>query len=151
MTRIVLDTNVIVSALVFGGKPAAVLQAAESGAFQLVVSAEIKSELVETLTINSVGPERERSKRAASYGTKPGGWSARAKSKGAATRTTITFSVAPWRREPRSLLAATAIFWCCIPSAAWKYSRPLSSWPGASGIEKDEIMDACPTTVTAAR
>ena len=50
MIRVVLDTNVYVSALVFGGKPAAVLQLAESGAFQLVVSETIKAELVETLT-----------------------------------------------------------------------------------------------------
>ena len=38
MIRIVLDTNVYVSALVFGGKPLAVLQLAESGGFQVVVS-----------------------------------------------------------------------------------------------------------------
>jgi len=50
MIRAVVDTNVYVSALVFGGKPAAVLQLAESGAFQLVVSATIKTELVDTLT-----------------------------------------------------------------------------------------------------
>ena len=50
MIRVVIDTNVYVSALVFGGKPAAVLQLAESGAFQVVVSATIKDELVETLT-----------------------------------------------------------------------------------------------------
>jgi predicted nucleic acid-binding protein len=50
MIRVVIDTNVYVSALVFGGKPAAVLQLAESGAFQVVVSANIKDELVETLT-----------------------------------------------------------------------------------------------------
>jgi hypothetical protein len=50
MTRVVLDTNVYVSALVFGGKPLAVLQLAETGAFQLVVSAAIKAELHETLT-----------------------------------------------------------------------------------------------------
>lgn len=50
MVRAVIDTNVYVSALVFGGKPAAVLQLAESGAFQLVVSATIEDELVQTLT-----------------------------------------------------------------------------------------------------
>jgi len=50
MIRVVVDTKVYVSALVFGGKPAVVLQLAESGAFQLVVSETIQAELVETLT-----------------------------------------------------------------------------------------------------
>ncbi len=50
MIRAVIDTNVYVSALVFGGKPAAALQAAEAGAFQIVVSQTIKTELIETLT-----------------------------------------------------------------------------------------------------
>jgi predicted nucleic acid-binding protein len=49
MIRAVIDTNVYVSALVFGGKPAAVLQLAESGAFEVVVSVTIKAELTETL------------------------------------------------------------------------------------------------------
>jgi putative PIN family toxin of toxin-antitoxin system len=63
MRRVVIDTNVYVSALVFGGKPAAVVQAAESGAFQLVVSAAIKSELVETLT-TKFGWSEARAERA---------------------------------------------------------------------------------------
>jgi len=46
MIRAVVDTNVYVSALVFGGKPAAVIQLAEAGAFQLVASAEIREELL---------------------------------------------------------------------------------------------------------
>jgi predicted nucleic acid-binding protein len=50
MIRVVIDTNVYISALVFGGRPAAVIQLAESGAFRVVVSANIKGELVETLT-----------------------------------------------------------------------------------------------------
>jgi putative PIN family toxin of toxin-antitoxin system len=48
--RIVVDTNVYISALVFGGKPAFVLQAAEARGIQLVASRGIESELVETLT-----------------------------------------------------------------------------------------------------
>jgi len=63
MIRAVVDTNVYVSALVFGGKPAAVLQLAESGAFQLVASAEIKAELVETLT-EKFGWPNNRAERA---------------------------------------------------------------------------------------
>ncbi len=50
MIRAVLDTNVYVSALVFGGKPAALIRLAEVGAFQVVVSQEICQELIETLT-----------------------------------------------------------------------------------------------------
>jgi putative PIN family toxin of toxin-antitoxin system len=50
MIQVVLDTNVYISALVFGGKPAAVLQLAQSGAFQLVVSPVIQAELIEVLT-----------------------------------------------------------------------------------------------------
>jgi predicted nucleic acid-binding protein len=63
MIRVVIDTNVYVPALVFGGKPAAVLQLAESGAFQVVVSASIKDELVETLTIKFSWPA-ERTEQA---------------------------------------------------------------------------------------
>ena len=40
MIRAVVDTNVYVSALVFGGVPALALQLAELGAFQLVASRE---------------------------------------------------------------------------------------------------------------
>jgi len=58
MIRVVLDTNVYVSALIFGGKPAAVLQLAESGAFRLVTSETIKAELVETLTAKFGWPVR---------------------------------------------------------------------------------------------
>ena len=50
MIRAVVDTNVYVSALVFGGVPAAALQLAELGTFQLVASEEIREELVATLT-----------------------------------------------------------------------------------------------------
>jgi len=50
MIRVVVDTNVYVSALVFGGKPLAVVQLAELGAMQIVVSDTIREELLETLT-----------------------------------------------------------------------------------------------------
>jgi putative PIN family toxin of toxin-antitoxin system len=45
MTRIVLDTNVIVSALVFGGVPRAVLELAEAGQFELFYSEAIQAEV----------------------------------------------------------------------------------------------------------
>ncbi|HEY1341546.1 MAG TPA: putative toxin-antitoxin system toxin component, PIN family [Bryobacteraceae bacterium] len=50
MIRAVVDTNLYVSALVFGGKPAAVIQLADEGAFELVVCAQIRDELAATLT-----------------------------------------------------------------------------------------------------
>ena len=63
MIRAVVDTNVYVSALVFGGKPAAVLQLAEAGAFQLVASEGIREELVATLT-GKFGWSKDRAERA---------------------------------------------------------------------------------------
>ncbi len=45
MIRIVLDTNVIVSALVFGGVPRGVLELAEAGQFELFYSEPIQTEV----------------------------------------------------------------------------------------------------------
>ena len=45
MTRIVLDTNVIVSALVFGGLPRDVLELAEAGQCELFYSEAIQAEV----------------------------------------------------------------------------------------------------------
>ena len=42
--RIVVDTNVIVSALVFGGLPRRVFEAVESGGCEFYYSAEIENE-----------------------------------------------------------------------------------------------------------
>jgi len=50
MTRIVLDTNVIVSALVFGGVPRSVLELAESGQCELFYSESIQNEVRRVLT-----------------------------------------------------------------------------------------------------
>jgi putative PIN family toxin of toxin-antitoxin system len=58
MIRVVLDTNIYVSALVFGGKPAQVLQLAEAGLYVLVVSSEIRTELEETLETKFRWPRR---------------------------------------------------------------------------------------------
>ena len=63
MIRVVIDTNVYVSALIFGGKPAAVVGLAESGAFQVVVSGAIRDELARTLT-KKFGWSAERAERA---------------------------------------------------------------------------------------
>jgi predicted nucleic acid-binding protein len=47
--RVVADSNIFVSAILFGGKPAALLQAAEDGRCQLVVSEPILSEVAEVI------------------------------------------------------------------------------------------------------
>ena len=45
MIRIVLDTNVIVSALVFGGVPRGILELAEAGQCEFFYSAAIQTEV----------------------------------------------------------------------------------------------------------
>ncbi len=45
MTRVVFDTNVFVSAIVFGGKPRIALELAEAGVFELAFSHAIRVEL----------------------------------------------------------------------------------------------------------
>jgi putative PIN family toxin of toxin-antitoxin system len=44
-TRVVLDSNIYISALLFGGKPLRAVQLAEQGAFILLTSAPIQSEV----------------------------------------------------------------------------------------------------------
>ena len=51
MSRVVLDTNVYISAYGFGGKPAAVLRAAILGEFELVTSPEILAEVADKLAV----------------------------------------------------------------------------------------------------
>jgi hypothetical protein len=50
VTGIVIDTNVLVSAVVFGGKPMLALQLVEALGIELAISNELESELSETLT-----------------------------------------------------------------------------------------------------
>ena len=47
--RVVLDTNIYISGLIFGGVPAEILAAAVAGSFILCVSAAIRDEVVSTL------------------------------------------------------------------------------------------------------
>ena len=49
MIRVVFDTNILISALVFGGPPEALLVAASSGAFPVYSSLILQSELLEVL------------------------------------------------------------------------------------------------------
>ena len=48
--KVVLDANVWVSALLWGGKPAAVIKAAEDGKISIVTSEEIVGEISQVLT-----------------------------------------------------------------------------------------------------
>lgn len=47
--RVVLDSNIYISAFLFGGKPLQVVQLAERGAFILLISASVRSEVEDTL------------------------------------------------------------------------------------------------------
>jgi putative PIN family toxin of toxin-antitoxin system len=49
MTRAVLDTNVVVSALIWGGAPFGVLEAAASGQINLITSPVLLAELADVL------------------------------------------------------------------------------------------------------
>lgn len=49
MTKVVLDTNTLISAIVFGGKPREVLEAAIKGHIQLVLTEKIIEEMREVL------------------------------------------------------------------------------------------------------
>lgn len=109
MIRVVVDTNVYVSALVFGGKPAAVLQLAESGAFQLVVSETIKAELVETLK-NKFGWSTNSAEQVCRELWDEAWWVVPPENVEGSRDPKDNFSVAPWRLGPTPLLRATRIF-----------------------------------------
>ena len=47
--RVLFDTNILISALVFGGKPAKILMAAVDGEFQLVTSNSLIAELIDVV------------------------------------------------------------------------------------------------------
>ena len=49
MIRVVFDTNILVSALLFGGPPEALLVAAANGAFPVYSSVALQTELLEVL------------------------------------------------------------------------------------------------------
>jgi putative PIN family toxin of toxin-antitoxin system len=52
MIRAVLDSNVYVSAIVFGGNPRAILDLAEQGLFEVSVSDPIKADVERVLALN---------------------------------------------------------------------------------------------------
>ncbi|MFA5809890.1 MAG: putative toxin-antitoxin system toxin component, PIN family [Thermoleophilia bacterium] len=50
-TRVVLDTNVYISAILFGGRPGEVFLLAKEGEYELFVSTALIAELASTLTV----------------------------------------------------------------------------------------------------
>jgi putative PIN family toxin of toxin-antitoxin system len=57
MIRVVLDSNIYVSALVFGGNPRAVLELAERQLFEVSISGPIKAEVQRVLGIKFAWPK----------------------------------------------------------------------------------------------
>ena len=65
MIRVVADTNVYISALLFGGVPEEVLNLARAGAFSLYISSDIRKELSRVLSAK-FGWDERRVRRAQS-------------------------------------------------------------------------------------
>lgn len=59
MIKACLDTNVIISAVIFGGKPEKVLKLAQEGKIRLVISGAILSEIRNVLTVKFNRDETE--------------------------------------------------------------------------------------------
>ncbi len=57
--RAVLDTNVVVSALIWGGRPFSLMQAATEGRLQLYTSPALIEELLDVLTREHLAPKLE--------------------------------------------------------------------------------------------
>jgi uncharacterized protein len=64
--RVVLDSNVYVSALLFGGNPSTVIECAEDGLIELSISEPIRAEVERILAEKFSWPE-ERLRQATSY------------------------------------------------------------------------------------
>lgn len=58
--KLVLDTNIIVSAIIFGGKPRKLVEAAQAGQVSLFASEELVTELSETLAKPKLRDECKR-------------------------------------------------------------------------------------------
>jgi len=56
MIRVVLDSNVYVSAFVFGGNPRAILEMAEQGLFEVSIAEPIATEVERILTEKLLSP-----------------------------------------------------------------------------------------------
>lgn len=125
--RVVLDTNIVVSALIWGGKPLNLLQAATAGDIELYTSPALLAELREVL-----GREHLASRLAAQrasleqtvgfYGDLAIGVSPLAVPRVVPNDPdTIMSSPRPWPPRPTGSSAATAI--CC----AWSITKASSS------------------------
>lgn len=56
VVKVVLDTNVYISAILFGGKPERIINMARSGEIELLISPDILAEVARVLEANLVGP-----------------------------------------------------------------------------------------------
>ena len=59
MLRVTADTNIYISALIFGGKPLAIIEAAQHGEIELAISEPIMDETIRILRDKFRWPERE--------------------------------------------------------------------------------------------
>lgn len=57
MIRAVLDSNIYISGILFGGKPAQILRLARTGAYQLLVSRPLQTEVARVLREKFLWPE----------------------------------------------------------------------------------------------
>ena len=57
MIRAVLDSNIYISGILFGGKPAQILRLARTGAYQLLVSQPLQTEVARVLREKFAWPE----------------------------------------------------------------------------------------------
>ncbi len=100
MIRVVLDTNIIVSALLQPlGPPAQVFSLAITGSIQLCVSGEVYAEYEEVISRDSSAPRTLSSPRSGPFATKASGSGPTRSSLSAPIRTTTSFSNV---RRPRA-------------------------------------------------
>ena len=138
MIRVVIDTNIYISALVFGGRPSAVVQLAESGAFQVVVSTNIKDELVETLT-TKFGWTAGRVERACRELWHEAHWVLPAQEV-EASRDPDDNPILGCALESgaHAIVTGDQDLLCFTRFEVWKYSRLLNSWCVVSGGRKHD-------------
>jgi hypothetical protein len=107
MIWVVLDSNIYVSALVFGGNPRVILELADRGLFEVSVSDPIKSDVERVLAPKFAWPKVRINKAAAHLWALAHLTIPQPLSQTALTRTTIGYSNAPSLRTPRRSSPAT--------------------------------------------
>ena len=99
MTWVVLDSNVYVSALIFGGNPRRVLELVEGKLFEVSVSKPIRAE-VERILAEKFSWHKDRINDAAAYLWTLAHSINPQRSPTALTQTTTGYSNVPWRLTP---------------------------------------------------